>query len=152
VLTKRTSAPVAPTAAQRTPIMTSPPSYGINQGRCGQEIASGLLTALATGAQLRPAAAQFMQAMNASMECDKHRCSRGPSRQGRPPSLLSNQNGHRTPRALVWRASSLSPRLRSHSRSRNRRKASFTMSSCFTAVRWRDSALLFLHPPSMVVI
>jgi uncharacterized protein (DUF305 family) len=28
----------------------------------------GLLTALAAGAQLRPAAAQFMQAMNASME------------------------------------------------------------------------------------
>jgi uncharacterized protein (DUF305 family) len=34
----------------------------------GAGIALGLLTALAAGAQLRPAAAQFMQAMNASME------------------------------------------------------------------------------------
>ena len=34
----------------------------------GAGIVLGLLTALAAGAQLRPAAAQFMQAMNASME------------------------------------------------------------------------------------
>jgi len=34
----------------------------------GAAIVLGLLTALAAGAQLRPAAAQFMQAMNASME------------------------------------------------------------------------------------
>src|SRR5713101_5358149 len=34
----------------------------------GAGIVLGLLTALAAGAQLRPAAAQFMQAMNSSME------------------------------------------------------------------------------------
>ena len=34
----------------------------------GAGIVLGLLTALAAGAQMRPAAAQFMQAMNASME------------------------------------------------------------------------------------
>jgi uncharacterized protein (DUF305 family) len=34
----------------------------------GAGIVLGLLTALGTGAQLRPAGAQFMQAMNATME------------------------------------------------------------------------------------
>jgi Domain of unknown function (DUF305) len=44
----------------------------------GAGIVLGLLTALAAGAQLRPAAAQFMQAMNASMERMDHQMASAP--------------------------------------------------------------------------